>query len=39
MAMAATTVAAPSTLPAPAVAGSPQAMVVEISEDDVLPPG
>jgi hypothetical protein len=42
MAMAATTavaVAAPSTLPAPAVAGSPQAVVVEIPDDDVPPPG
>jgi hypothetical protein len=42
MVMAATTavvVAAPSTLWAPAVAGSPQAVVVEIPDDDVLPPG
>jgi hypothetical protein len=42
MAMAATSavaVAAPSTLPAPAVDGSPQAVVVEIPNDDVPPPG
>jgi hypothetical protein len=41
MAMAVTTavaVAAPSTLPAPAVAGRPQAVVVEIPDDDVPPP-
>jgi hypothetical protein len=42
MVMAATTVvavAAPSTLPAPAIADSPQAEVVEIADDDVPPPG
>jgi hypothetical protein len=42
MVMAATTAmaaAAPSTLSAPAVAGSPQAVVMEIPDDDVLPPG
>jgi hypothetical protein len=40
--MAATTVvavAAPPTSPAPAAAGSPRAVVVEIPEDDVPPPG
>jgi hypothetical protein len=42
MVMAATTavaVAAPSMLPAPAIAGTPQAVVVEIPDDDVPPPG
>jgi hypothetical protein len=42
MAVAAATaeaVAALSTLPAPAVAGSSQAVVVEIPDDDVPPPG
>jgi hypothetical protein len=42
MVVAATTaeaVAVPSTLPAPAVAGSSQAVVAEIPDDDVLPPG
>jgi hypothetical protein len=42
MAMTATTavaVATPSTLPTPAVAGSPQAVVVEIPDDDVPSPG
>jgi hypothetical protein len=41
MVMAATTavaVAAPSTLPAPAVTSSPQAVVVKIPDDDVPPP-
>jgi hypothetical protein len=42
MAVAATTVeavAAPSILPAPAVAGGSQAVVMEIPDDDVPPPG
>jgi hypothetical protein len=42
MVVAATTaeaVTAPSTLPAPAVAGISQAVVVEIPDDDVPPPG
>jgi hypothetical protein len=41
MAVAVTTaeaVTAPSTLPAPAVAGSSQAVVVEIPDDNVPPP-
>jgi hypothetical protein len=32
-------VAAPSTLPVPAAAGSPRAAVVEVPDDDVPPPG
>jgi hypothetical protein len=42
MATAATTamaVVASSTLPAPAVTGSPQAVMVEILDDDIPPPG
>jgi hypothetical protein len=35
----ATAVAVPSTPPAPAAVGSPRAAVVEVSDDDVPPPG
>jgi hypothetical protein len=39
VATAGVAVAAPLTSPAPAAVGSPRAVVVEIPDDDVPPPG